>query len=248
MTIHHHIDAASGSLTRLIVDKHDRVLDQVLRRLDDIADGLAKTQKSVKSELKGFNTEYGKVKAMVENLSVNDEAMKELNKNLQVKLDKIEQAIQQNKCSSHPEDSVEVERRVRTTNHKRAESTQSNSLTTSADQPAQRNGDDRGESRICHSKTSTKSHRSYNSGTQAAQAINNDKATKREYLPGMGAMGAPIPDIRHHPAYAGIPQPQQPMVDQNGVPINGIAYPVPTPFDSQSFGEPRWYQQAYGSH
>ena len=52
LTVHHHIDTAFSSLSRLIIDKHDRMMDQTLHRLESLEDVVSKGLRAVKGEIK----------------------------------------------------------------------------------------------------------------------------------------------------------------------------------------------------
>ena len=251
MTIHHHIDTAFGHLSRLITDKHDRVLDQVLRRLDNMDDGTGRTFKNVKSEIRGLNHEVTKVKSAINSFSNGNEGIKELLHGLERQMGSLEKEVGENQrvCQQIATEQThfesESERQSRNLAHRRTESAHG-ALGTSQDRHLERNGGSRAASKMRTSKASSKSNRSNTVTSQPTNGLNEDRGSRREYLADVGAGRGPVPDIRDHPAYAGIPQSATQMYDQNGVPV-GLAY-AGVPYGTQQFGDGGWYHQAYGSN
>ncbi|KAL9100164.1 MAG: hypothetical protein Q9163_004429 [Psora crenata] len=251
MTIHHHIDNAFGSLSRLVTDKHDRVLDQVIRRLEDVEDRLGKGFKQMKSDIKGVNSELGKVKTAVHGFNAGQEGLKELLNGLEKKLGGLEQCIEEHKCQcqqimTNQATSDEGDRQPRSTTHRRTESAHG-ALGTSQDRERQQNGGSRTSSKVRISNTSSRGHRTSTANSQTSARVSDNRGgARREYFAELGAARGPVPDIREHPAYAGVPQPPSQMYDQNGMPI-GMAYTAPVTYGSQQLGDGGWYHQAYGS-
>ena len=249
MTIHHHIDTAFGQLSRLVTDKHDRVLDQVLRRVDNLEDVIGRNLKNVKSEIKGMNHEMGRMKLAINSFSKGNEDVKELMQSLNKQLGSLEtqvnesQRLCQQVVTTQTTCSSESERQPRSLAHRRTESAHG-AFSTSQDRRSQPNGGSRAASKMRTSKASNRSHRSNTVSSQPTNGANEERGAKREYHPDTGAVRGSVPDIRDHPAYAGIPQPATQMYDQNGIPI-GLAYGVP--YGTQQFGDGGWYHQAYGS-
>ena len=237
MAIHHHLDVAFGSLSRLVADKHDRVLDHVLRRLDDIEEGITKNHKAVKSELKSFSGELGKMKAILSGFNSIQESQQEHAQAFRDRLDGLEKAIEKHTHSLQKALEAKNEFSTRINAHRRTESEHSN-LTAGNGRSV-----DRSASKSRFSKGGTKT-----SVSQPEHGTNDERQLRRENLPGFGAVLGPKPDIRNHPAYAGIPQPQHPMVDQNGIPISDMSHTGDVLYGARNFDEAGWYQQAYGTN
>ncbi|KAL9639644.1 MAG: hypothetical protein Q9164_000800 [Protoblastenia rupestris] len=250
LTIHHHIDTAFGSLSRLVTDKHDRVRDQVIRRIEDLEDGFGKNFRQIKSDLKGINSEVGRVKAAIHNFSAGNESIKELVLDLQGKLITLEQHVEENKrhCQQIITNQIvqfEDDRQPRSSTHGRTESAHG-ALDVSQDRHMLRDGASRTSSKARTSNKSSRGHRSNTVSSPTNGRVSEDRGARRDYLTDLAAVRGPVPDIREHPAYAGIPQPPSQMYDQNGVPI-GLAYTAQVPYGAQQLGDGGWYQQAYGS-
>ena len=251
ITIHHHIDTAFASLSRLITDKHDRVMDQMLRRVDNIEDTLSKNNKNLKSEVKTLSSEVGRIKLAMSSLSNCNENVKTLMQNFQDKFELFEkrlgeiQGLCQQLITAQAITDSGSGRRTQASGHHRAESAHG-SLGISRDHQQQRSGESRAASRVRTSKGSSRSHRSNTVSSQPASQINDSQGVRREYYTEARAGRSLAPDLRNHPAYAGIPQPATHMYDQHGVPIE-IAYSG-APYSMQNLGDGGWYQQAYGSN
>ena len=251
MTIHHHIDTAFGSLSRLISDKNDRILDQVIRRLESIEAGLSKNSKQVRSDLKGINSEVGKVKAAIGSVSMNGESTKEVMHSLEGKLAALEKIIEENECCcqqivSNQTMDEESDRKPRSSTHRRTESAHG-ALGISQDCQMQQNGVSRASSKARTSNPNSRDRRSNttNSLTNGTR-VSEERGTRRGYFTDVGAARGPIPDIREHPAYAAVPQPTSHVYDRNEFPI-GTAYTAGAPYGGAQFGDGGWYHQAYGS-
>ncbi|KAL9129025.1 MAG: hypothetical protein Q9217_002427 [Psora testacea] len=240
MTIHHHIDTAFGALSRLVTDKHDRMLDHVIRRLEDLEDGLGKSFKHIKSNIKGLNSEVGRVKATIHSFNAGHEGIKGLMHGLEGKLGVLEQQIEENKrqCQQIMKAltiNVEGDRQSRSSTHRRTESAHG-ILDTSRDRHKEQNGMSRASSKARISNTSSRGHRSNTVNSQTNGRVSDDRGSKREYFADLGAARGPVPDIREHPAYSGVPLPPSQMYDQNGVPI-GMASTASVPYGAQQLGD-----------
>ena len=250
MTVHHHIDSAFGSLSRLVTDKHDRVLDQVIRRLENLEDGLGKSFRQMKGDLRGVSTEICSVKTTIRSFSDGNEGIREAMRGLESKLTALEKSLNDNtrQCQqiiTYQSAKEEDDRQMRSSTHRRTESAHG-VLCTGQDCRKQENGMDRTASRACLSNTSSRGHRSNTLNSQTNGRVSDDRGARREYFAELVAARGPVPDIREHPAYAGVPQPQNQMYDQHGMPI-GMGYTGHIPYGTQQLGDGGWYHQAYGS-
>ena len=234
-TIHHHLDQAFNGLSRLIIEKHDRVIDQVLRNLDDIGDVLAKNHKAIKSDLKGINNGMRKLQTASSEVSVSNHAAQDQIKLLEDATSKIGKSLDDQLRHFQYIADLSDERQPRSSAGRRAESAHGVLATGANGRAVARESYERGGSKVRHSKTSVRSHRSNTSNS----GMTESKGAKLG--PGQYSLRGP-PDMREHPAYAGIPHPLQNMVDQNGDAILGA-----TTYGSQSLGDHGWYQQAYWS-
>ena len=254
-TIHHHIDAAFGSLSRLVIDKNDRVLDQVLVRLDDIEDAIGKNAKHLKPDIKNVNGEIHKLKAAINNFNGGNESIKVTLNTLESKMNALEKHAEESQRlfqqiiakQTALESESERQDRNSASAHRRAESAHG-ALGISQEGQQQQNGGtgSRAASRVRTSKASNRSHRSNTASSQPVSGMIDDAAGRKEHGRNGNYARGPVPDLRNHPAYAGIPQPTTQMYDQNGVPI-GMAYNAGVPYGTQQFGDGGWYHQAYGS-
>ncbi|KAG8531567.1 uncharacterized protein KY384_003197 [Bacidia gigantensis] len=229
MTIHHHLNTAFGSLSRQIEEKHDKVLDRVLGRLDSIEDDITKSFKTMKGEIKAVGTEIGKMKATVINLSSGSEIMAETLRSLENKMEALDKVMETDHQQLLHEFKKESERQ-----RQHMASRDESPMTSDGAQPQQQ-GLGRTASRVRLGKTSNKNNRSNISRSQQAGGTSDDRENGAEPHVDMRALPGP-PDIRNHPAYAGIPQPQMQMYDQHGVPV-GTNYPPVLPYGSQHFGD-----------
>ena len=251
MTIHHHIDTAFASLSRLIIDKNDRVMDQMLRRIDNFEDAITKSNKNVKKEVKSLSGEVLRTRMAINNFSSGNENIKELMQNLQDKIGSFEKQSDEirNLCQlmimQQAAPDLESERQTRSSVHRRTESAHGASGM-SRDRQQQRNSERRATSRMRTSKGSSRSHRSNTVSSSPIDRNSDSQGARREQHTDIRSGREPAPDLRKHPAYAGIPQSGTQMYDQYGVPI-GIAY-AGVPYDTQNLGDGGWYQQAYGSN
>ena len=246
LTIHHHLDSAFGSLARLIADKHDRLLDHVLRRLDDVDDRLEKAFKGTRGEIRDVSNELACVKGALNNFNQNHEDVKEAMQGIEAKIGALRIFHDQN--MGDPRLSVSVP-----TGGNNADEGQPQQPRTDTDDGAV-GADKKGSpfkrrhsrktSKARSNKTSQQSQPPQAKGSQPANAINEAVAAAQAYPPAFGVHRGPAPDIRGHPAYSGPFTAAPQMYEQHGVPIAKFAERPSYP--SQRIDSGNWYQKAYG--
>ncbi len=250
MTLHHHIDSSSGSLSRLITDKHDRAMDQMLRRLENLEDTVGKGLKNVKNEVKDVRRDVSTLRGDVKNVVKGNERITELIEGLEGKLRILNSHVEETACKcqsgaiGHSPSETDSDRRRRDTSHRRTES--AHGALGHSEQRKQHQGTaSRPTNGARQSGTSSRGYRSRTNTLSGQPADRVSDERRREYFAELGAIKGPVPDLREHPAYAGLPQDQARghSQDQNGI-ANGSPYENPSP----SLSDGRWYQQAYGQN
>lgn len=250
LTIHHHLDTAFGSLARLMTDKHDRLLDHILRRLDDMDDRLEKAFKGTRDEIRDVSNDLARVKGALNNFSQNHEDVKEAMQGMEAKIETLR------KFHGQDVGDLRLSVPVPTGDDSASEGqpqlcqqprTESNIGAVGADKKGSpfKRRHSRKTSKARSNKTSQQNPAPNSNGGQSAKAINEAVTVAQAYPPDFGVLRGPAPDIRGHPAYAGPFATAPQMYEQHGVPIakhaEGPSYP------SQRIDSGNWYQKAYGS-
>ena len=246
LTLHHHIDSCFRSLSGLVTDKHDRMMDQTIRRLENLEESLLKGQKSGRGDIKDMKKDVSSLKAEVRDIAKGSDAIKDLIQALDVKIGKLEKTVEEGGFKY-----------------------QTVAADTSGDQPENSRAQ---KSEVAHRRTGSahtgnpERHQQYHSGSNHPssarhQSGNSSKgrrsntmsgggadsaagSSRREYFAELGASRGPVPDVREHPAYAGGQQGFSPDYDSNGMPV-GLGGSDGTVFQAPSFSE-GWYQRVYG--
>ena len=245
LTIHHHIDAAFGSLSRLFTDKVDRILDQTIRRLEALDEGVKRGFKGVKGEVRSIRTDFGSMKGSIDNVGKVSDVMKARLQSLEDKIGALEKHIEEHACKCQQSTSVqdpvepEAEPHHRAPTHRRTES--ADGVLGQAEQRQQY----RSGGKAHESGRGSRSQRSNTlSGQTGTRASNSDRSTRGEYFAELGAALGPTPELRHHPAYSGLQRAPHTIYDENGVPA-GMMVPAPMPY-IPALGASAWYDQAFG--
>ncbi|KAI4258384.1 MAG: hypothetical protein LQ352_001233 [Teloschistes flavicans] len=242
LNLHHHIDNCFGSLMRLTTDNIDRAIDKVVRRVDDLQEAVERGFKNLRSELKDVRKDMSAIRRDNVNGPKASENLKDSIDLLQRKLDQIDQKI--NDMESHNQqgaaDASESERGVssaysqdQSSPHRRLEGLRISAMSRQEQRQPYPSG-------IIPASANTQNnisigHRSRRSTTSESGGVvrgNGERSTTRRemVIAQLGAVNAPVPDIREHPAYRGV------------IEGHGQSSPI---YHTPNYSE-IWYQQAYG--
>lgn len=237
MNLHHHIDSCFNTLFKMTTENTDKVMDQVVRRLEDMQDTFQKALKTVKGDIREVKRDVGHAMAdiqkMRQDLEGNNKVMRareEKLSELELKLEDVGWRCQQLALT------VEFARNEPRFQTPRQMSPQKSPRRS----PERRSGIDNGAS-VCNgqrqqirsgatrssdgtrqSANSSQGRQSDSAGKNAARRISDERSARREYFAELGAARGPMPDLRDHPAFA--------------APLQ----------DSPSYSD-TWYQRAYGT-
>ena len=247
LTVHHHIDTAFGSLSRLISDKHDRMMDQTLHRLENLEDTVSKGFRVVKGEIKDVRKEFGKLQGRLIDESKSSDHIVGLVKRLEGKLDAFQAQVEQHaaevKHTIAEQGTTELHHQQRSVSHRRTESAHG-ALGRDEQRQHYQSGASTSTNSARQSETSSRRNRSNTTGSQSAGHMSDDRSTRKETYAEVGAPKEAVPDLRDHPAFAGIHRGHNQALQhsQTGLPNSMHSLPFETP----SLSDGRWYQQAYG--
>ena len=249
LTVHHHIDSITGLLSRLITDKHDRIMDQTIGRLENLEEIVSKGFRDLKVDLKDTRKDIGIVKGDLKDVVKSSGRVQDIYAALDGKLESLEKAVEEHSCKCQlatTEESphmLESERQCGAVSHRRTESAHE-ALGQGEQRHQYQSGTSRSSNSARHSGNSNRARRSNTSNSRPCNRMSDDLDIRREYFAELGAARGPMPDLRDHPAYSGMQQTQGQTYnhDQNTMPSisNGL------PYEHPSLSDGRWYQQAYG--
>ena len=250
LTLHHHIDSTTGALSRLVTDKHDRIMDQTIRRLENIEETVSKGFRNLKADLRDIRKELDSLEWEFKAFVESSDKFPDFIKGLDGKLEALGKGIKEHSCmcqmatAEKSPDMVLSERQSKVTSHRRTESAHG-VLGEDEQRQQYRSGASRSSTSARHSGNSNRAHRSNTARSQPSNGMSDEIGSRREYFAELGAARGPRPDLRDHPAYSGTQQAQGQMFgrDENVMPsvLNGL------PFEHPSLSDGRWYQQAYGN-
>ena len=243
LTLHHHLDSCFGSLSRLVTDKHERVMDVVIRRLETMEENLERGLKAVKVTTTDTRKEVGSARKELKDLVADhekssDEA-KEVMKRVIEKLDRLEQKTEASACRCPPT-TTESEAGTDPSPTRRPDQASGSFFRrTGSGQPSPSHS----QQRQHRSHTSQASSRTGRSNTSGADSSSTGRMDPAQFLAQLTTpyAGARPPDIRQHPAFAGQYVPGQ-SYDQDGgmnVGAQGNTYQM------QPYGNAGWYEAAY---
>ena len=249
LTLHHHIDSTAGSLSRLITNKHDRIMDQTIRRLDSVEEAVSKGFRNVKNDLKDIKKDIGSLKGELKDVVASSERSQDIFRRLNAKLEALEKGVEEHSCkcqlaatepSPHMSDR---ERQKGAASHRRTESAHG-ALGQGEHRQEYQSGASRSSNSARHSAKSSRAHRSNTLKSQPSNGMSEEMDSRREYFAELGAARGPKPDLRDHPAFSGMQQAQGQIYshDQEGMP----SILKDLPYEPRSLSNGRWYEQAYG--
>lgn len=249
LTLHHHIDSTAGSLSKLITDKHDKIMDQTIRRLETLEETVSKGFRNLKADFKDIRKDIGSLKGECKDGEMSSDRVQELFKGLDGKLEALEKGVKEHSCkcqlvaAERSPSEPESKRQQELLSHRRTEGAQ-DALGQGEQRQQYRSGASRSSTSARHSGNSNSAHRSNTVNSQTSNRASDRIDTRREYFAELGAARGPMPDLRDHPAYSSLQQDQSQTYghEQNGMPsvLNGL------PYEHPSLSDGRWYQQAYG--
>ena len=259
LTLHHHIDRTFGTLSRIIIDRHDQMMDQTIRRLENLEDTLNKGFRELKNEIVDLKKHISNLQGDLDEVKKRENRTIELIKGLDGKLQGLEKHTEEHSCkcqqsaaelsTSEPESDRLHRLEARShASHRRMESAHP---TVGQREPSQhrRSGASRTSNSAHVSGASSRRDRSNtsNSQQQPTSSMGDERSNRREIFAELGAARGPVPDIRDHPAFADMQHVQGRAfgydgLDQNGMPLvlTGL------PYENPNLSDGRWYQQAYG--
>ena len=241
--MHHHIEAISNGLHRLIADKHDQILDKVIGRIEDLEDVVRKGLKDVKADVRSIKYDVGKLMSAA--AGQDHEELSGALKMLDQKLNAVH--LQVTQLSVQGAQAV-FDREAEADEDKRPKRPQSQRRTESAHGAVDR-GEERyplpSESPCSPGKRGRRGQRSNTSISQPDIRMRDATVTRKEFFADMGTSQGNDPDLRNHPAYAGM--------QRNGediwVPPNlvtGISSRSNMAYDAEPLDHSDWYHHAYG--
>ena len=247
LSLHHHIESCFGSLSRLVTDKHDRVMDQMIRRLENLEEMVGKGQKCGKGDIKDVKKDISSLKGEMNDVVKGSDVMKDLIKALDGKMDKLGKGFEEDGCKYQhvavDTDESEPERpktQQGASGHRGTGA--ANALGTTEQRQPYQSGISHSSSARHQSGHSSKGRRS-NTMSGGGQS-SAPGSSKREYFAELGAARGPVPDINEHPAFTGVHQGYQQAFDPNGM-LVGMGGSDAAAFQPPSFSD-GWYQRVYG--
>lgn len=235
LNLHHHIDSVFSSMTKLFSDKTDRILDQLIGRLENL-------EKKVEKDIKMTEGQVTEVKAECANLSQEHKViLKELDvmrncvRGLDLKLELISGNIEENRCRDHC---------------RQGSLSGSESQNSGCAQAVPRRSQDRiahessGSDQRSQEQTSllfSQGHRSSPLGAGRSVGSNKSVVAQTEEI------NRRPPDLKDHPAFTSGQSIDSltfsETASEESGPVVKNMFPL---FQTPSFRDGGWYKQAYG--
>jgi hypothetical protein len=244
LNLHHHIDSGVSCLTRVLTDKTDRILDQLVRRLEALEDKFEKGTNDLENKVREVRKECvifsQDNKAILKEL----EGMRNSMKGLDLKAEFVRGKIEESPCldcccqgkpaSSEPQNPdlqqaapkhpFQTKTVLESSGHNQQRKAPASDTTT-------------------HRTQGTQGHRSSQTSSGRAERSSNEF-----FLAQINGADRQPPDLKDHPAYTG-GQSDHPLIfsetpsDDSGTAVTN----TPPLFHTPSFRDGGWYKQAYGS-
>lgn len=245
LNLHHHIDSGVSCLTRLLTDKTDRILDQLVRRLEALEEKVEKGTKDLESKVRDVRKECAILSQDNKALLKEFEKMKNSMKGLDLKADFMRGKIEESQCldrccQGKPPSGEPQNPDLQQAAPKRSPETKTAFESSGQNQQRKAPASDTTSHRT---QGSTQGHRSSQTSSGRAERSSNE-----EILAQINRADRQPPDLRDHPAYTG-GQSEHPLIfsetpsDDSGTAVTS----TPPLFHTPSFRDGGWYKQAYGS-
>ena len=245
LTLHHHLESCFASLSRLVTDKHDRTMDQIIRRLENLEEAVRKGHKSGKGDIRDMKKDISSLKEDTKIIIKDSDGIKEYIKALNEKVGTLEQKFDQgqrvaaNSSGSDERQNPEAQRRG--TGHRRTESAHTSGNLEQRQQYV--SGISQSTSARHQSSNSSQGRRSNTlSGGRPGSAAGT---SRKQFCGDLGPTRGPVPEIRNHPTYSVSHEGYGQVLDPNSLPA-GIGSSEAEAFQTPSFSD-GWYARAYGS-
>ena len=246
LTLHHHIDSTAGTLSRLITDKHDGVMDQSIRRLENLEETVSRGFRTLKADLKDVKKDIGILKGEFQDVVTRSDKVQETFGGLNGKLEALEKAFEEHGCkcqlavAERSPGEPESELQKLATSHRRTESAHG-ALGQGEQCQQHRSGASRSSTSARHSGNSNRTHYSDKANSQLGDSMSDERDARRAYFAELGAARGPKPDLKDHPAISGMQQRHGRIYGHDQHTMSPIL-----PYEHPSLTDGRWYQQAYG--
>ena len=235
LKIHHHMNSSFSSLTKLVNDKTDRMLDQLVRRLESLENKFEKDIKHAESQVTEVKAECTKLSE--ENKAVLNELdmMRNRVRGLDLKLELISGQIEENQCGGHCRQGSLGGSESR--NRGCAEA----GPRRSQDGIAPGSPGSNQQSQAQTSLHCSQGHRSSPLGTGRSVGSNKSVLAQTE------GINSHPPDLKDHPAFTIGPSSHHLTFSETTSEESGSVVKNMLPlFQTPSFRDGGWYQQAYG--
>ncbi len=247
LSLHHHIESCFGSLSRLVTDKYDRVMDQVIRRLENLEEMVGKGQKIGRGDIKDVKKDISSLKGEVKDVVKGSDAIKDLIKALDDKMDKLEKNFEENGCKYQhvavDTNGSEPERPKTQQGATVRRGTGSANVSGNPEQPQPYQSGTSHSSSARHQSGHSSKERRSNTMSGGGQS-SAPGSSRREYFAELEAARGPVPDINEHPAFTGVRQGYEHAYDPNGM-LVGLGGSDAAAFQAPFFND-GWYQRVYG--
>lgn len=252
LKLHHHIDTAFNALSRLVADKHDRGLDQIVRRIENLDHDFNRGFKNIRFEIQNFKKDVGNLQDSFRDIRKSSDDIMKLIGGLEEKLEGIEKKrISEQSCtcqSLHNEQRSSQQnndrQQYRLATHRRTESAHG-ALGHGEQRPQYHGAASRSSSKGRPSETTGRCHRSSTLSSQIGIGVSDAEGSSKEDNVEHRSTKNHMPDLRDHPAYAHHHRGAGLVYDSDGLPL-GLAVSNGIPYASQTLVNGGWYQQAYG--
>ncbi|KAL9032985.1 MAG: hypothetical protein Q9214_007725, partial [Letrouitia sp. 1 TL-2023] len=237
MNLHHHVDSCFNTLFKMTTENTDKIMDQVVRRLEDMQDTFQKALKAVKGDIREVKRDVGHAMADIQKMRQGVEgnnkviqAREEKLSGLETKLEDVALRCQQFSLKAEfarNETHYQTPRQMSPQKSpqrspKRRSGIDHAAFVCNGQRQQIRSGTTHSSDGARQSANSSQGRQSDTAGKNAARRISDERSARREYFAELGAARGPMPDLRDHPAFAA---PQQ---------------------DLPSYSD-TWYHRAYGA-
>lgn len=236
--LHHHIDTCFGSLSRLMTEKKDNIIDKLITRIDAL-------EKMLPTHFMGLEGKIKEIEKEVSTIASDNEGLREV-KDLLSKL-----------CLEfeHMKKVTDEQKRIRiavpsaneppTASHRHAQRMHHRIENASA-------STERGEQYHQYPTSSNQpdTGNNYREGHRRSNTAGDGGAedgARKDFFAHLGAAIGPVPNLRDHPAYRVAPREVPATGEATGNVASGRSDSDHTLYHVPSFSDGGWYRQAYGS-
>lgn len=242
--LHHHLDQCFGSLTRLVTDKSDKIVDQMMKHLENFEDKTDKALKGLKGEIRELKKDASLRHREIRDIAKATDSIREQVNRVEVAVKEMGLKMDALKRNDEESDN-EREMIVRQPDESIRRRTESANASLAHNEQRLRRPNHSPNGLRQGRQTSRGRQHTTNDAAGSGARRHVGSSTRREHFTQVGQMRGEAPDLSQHPAYRR-GQGRSPEYREDGSRVAAVFQANQSPLYQTPSQHDDWYHQAYG--